>query len=421
MEQRIEVFISATPEDENLFQRMAGHLKVLEHQGLISLWHNRKVEVGANRSAEVESHLQSAQVIILLLSSDFLTSDYSYNYEARRALELQREKQTVIVPVLLRPFYWKSLPLGDFQVLPRNQQPITDSSWHSVDEALLTVVQEIREILRTMQPGGAPAHQSRQQPAGPLLHLHQSPRKPFSLLKVLGIALSVVLLLFLGIGGFLLQQSKIDADRANTSATPTAHSSIHPTATSTTQAEQQAMQQYIQATSGPPTISDPLNGQTSNQWTQNEDCNFKNGGYHVTGQTTTTNVASCSFSGQFQDFVFQAQMTLLKGAGGGLLFRTADSSFGYRFFRGLNNVDLAYDESELLSRSDVPEAHYNQIYLLAVLVKGNTISLYIDQTWLGTVKDVDSTHASRGSIGFLIYQPNNTTEAVFQNVKLWQL
>jgi len=138
----------------------------------------------------------------------------------------------------------------------------------------------------------------------------------------------------------------------------------------------------------------------------------------VTGKTTIANLAVCSFSRQYQDFVFQARMTLLKGAGGGLLFRTAGTSFGYRFFLGLNEVNLTYDDSMLSSWPDAPKAHYNQSYLLAVLVKGNTISLYIDKIWYQTVDDA---HASKGSIGFMIYQPDGATETVFQNAQLWVL
>lgn len=87
MKQRIEIFISAAIEDEPLFQSLIRHIEVLERQGLISLWHNRKVKAGTNWLQEVESHLQNAQIIILLLSSDFLASDYCYSYEAKRALE----------------------------------------------------------------------------------------------------------------------------------------------------------------------------------------------------------------------------------------------------------------------------------------------------------------------------------------------
>lgn len=245
--------------------------------------------------------------------------------------------------MLLRPFHWKSIPLGEFQVLPRNQRPVTDSIWHSIDEALLTVVQEIREVLHTMQPEEGPAHQPRRHPTDSPLHSKRSSQKSSSL-NGLGITLLILLLLSLAIGEVLLRQGKIGVGLTNTSASPISSPIIRSTPIPTSQ-EKLAEQQYSLATSGSATIDDPLNGQTSSQWDRDPDCNFRDGGYHVTGQTTYASLASCSFSGQFQDFAFQADMTLLKGAGGGLLFRKAGSSFGYRFFLGRNFVDLTYDGS----------------------------------------------------------------------------
>ena len=82
----IEIFCSYAQEDETLQQALKNHLSALQRQGRISLWHDRLIAPGTDWAQVIHSHLNSASVILLLISSDFLASDYCFGTEMKRAL-----------------------------------------------------------------------------------------------------------------------------------------------------------------------------------------------------------------------------------------------------------------------------------------------------------------------------------------------
>jgi internalin A len=81
----LSVFISYAHEDEPLRQQLETHLSLLRRQGLIANWHDRQILPGTEWEKEIDAHLESAQLVLLLISPDFLASDYCYEIEMKRA------------------------------------------------------------------------------------------------------------------------------------------------------------------------------------------------------------------------------------------------------------------------------------------------------------------------------------------------
>lgn len=103
------------------------------------------IEISA-REQEIKEQLNSAQIILLLVSPDFMASDYCYGVEMQRALERHEQKEAWVIPVILRPVYWQILSLHKLQALPLDAKPVVSSSWHSQDEAFLNVTEGIRTV-----------------------------------------------------------------------------------------------------------------------------------------------------------------------------------------------------------------------------------------------------------------------------------
>lgn len=106
-----EVFCSYDPKDEALCLELEKHLKPLQRQGQLALWHHRKIIPGTNWAESIDTHLNQADLILLLISPDFLNSDYCYGVEMTRALQRQESNEARVIPVLLRASLWKKHPL----------------------------------------------------------------------------------------------------------------------------------------------------------------------------------------------------------------------------------------------------------------------------------------------------------------------
>jgi hypothetical protein len=141
-----EVFISYAHEDARLRQQLETHLKLLQRDGLISTWHDQQIGAGTEWRGQIDAHLNSAKVILLLISADFLASDYCYDVEMRRAMERHEARAARVIPVILRPVdNWQQAPFGKLQALPQGGKPITD--WRSRDRALAEVATGIRAAI----------------------------------------------------------------------------------------------------------------------------------------------------------------------------------------------------------------------------------------------------------------------------------
>ena len=142
----IEVFYSYAHEDEELVKELRKHLSILKRQGVIREWYDREITAGTDWKGQLDQHLNSSGVILLLVSADFLASDYCYDVEMTRALERHDQGEARVIPVLLRMVDgWQGAPFGKLQSLPTDGKPVT--SWKIRDEAFADVARGIRNAI----------------------------------------------------------------------------------------------------------------------------------------------------------------------------------------------------------------------------------------------------------------------------------
>src|SRR5712691_3977808 len=145
----VEIFYSYAHEDEALRQELEKHLAILKQQGFISGWHDRSISAGTEWAQEIDAHLNTAQIILLLISASFLASDYCYRIEMQRALERYEVGEARVIPIILRSVNWEAVPsLSKLQALPTDAKPVT--SWPNAptyDEAFLDIEQGIRRVV----------------------------------------------------------------------------------------------------------------------------------------------------------------------------------------------------------------------------------------------------------------------------------
>lgn len=151
------LFFSYSHKDEVLRNQLETQLTMLRRQGLIEAWHDRRITAGSEVHDEISAHLEEAGIILLLVSPDFLASDYCYEREMMRAMERHTKGEARVIPVILRPCDWHGAPFGSLMATPKDGTPVT--SWPDRDEALLDVVQSIKRALpgpRKPSPPPAP-------------------------------------------------------------------------------------------------------------------------------------------------------------------------------------------------------------------------------------------------------------------------
>jgi TIR domain len=141
----IEIFFSYSHKDQNLRDQLETQLSQLKQEGLISSWHDRKIGAGEEWEHEIDEHLNTAQIILLLVSPYFIDSKYCYSIEMKRAMERDKLGEVRAIPIVLRPTDWQNTPLGKLQALPKDGKPIT--TWRNRDAAFLDVAKGIRKVV----------------------------------------------------------------------------------------------------------------------------------------------------------------------------------------------------------------------------------------------------------------------------------
>ena len=146
----VEIFCCYAHGDQLLLNKLKAHLTPLQRQGLITIWADTNIGAGAEWESEIKKHLNSAQIILLLVSPDFMSSEYCYSIEMKRAIERHECGEARVIPVILRPVYWQQAPFGKLQALPQSAKPITDPGWHDIDRALYNVTEAIYKTVEDL-------------------------------------------------------------------------------------------------------------------------------------------------------------------------------------------------------------------------------------------------------------------------------
>lgn len=144
------VFMSYSHKDESLRDQLEAHLALLKNQGLIEAWHDRRILAGAEVDDAIFDKLEVADVILLLVSSDFISSQYCYSREMMRAIQRHEAGEAQVVPVILRHCDWHGAPFGKLMALPKDGRPVT--SWPDRDEAFSNVALQIRRLVEARGP-----------------------------------------------------------------------------------------------------------------------------------------------------------------------------------------------------------------------------------------------------------------------------
>jgi hypothetical protein len=145
----VEVFFSYSHKDEPFREQLEVHLSMLKRQKLIKPWHDRMITAGDEWKGQIDSNLNIADIVLLLVTANFLASDYCYDIEMMRAIERHEKGEARVIPIILTPVEgWMHSPFAKLQVLPRDGKPVT--KWNDRDEAFVNVVQGIRRAIESM-------------------------------------------------------------------------------------------------------------------------------------------------------------------------------------------------------------------------------------------------------------------------------
>lgn len=141
----IKVFFSYSHNDETERNELEKHLSVLKRQGVIETWYDRRILAGSDLDNEVDQNLVESNLILLLVSPDFLDSDYCYSKEMQKALEMRREGVAWVIPIILEHCDWKNTPLKGLLACPKDGKPISD--YPNPNKAFNEIAQEIRRVI----------------------------------------------------------------------------------------------------------------------------------------------------------------------------------------------------------------------------------------------------------------------------------
>lgn len=145
----LPVFISYAHEDDEHRKDLEKHMSPLLRQKLLRMWSDRRISAGAQWATEIENALESARMILLLISADFLSSDYCNDIEVPYALRRNNEGRARAIPIIVRPADWEETPLSTLQALPSDAKPVT--LWENRDQAWTDVAKQLRRLVRELR------------------------------------------------------------------------------------------------------------------------------------------------------------------------------------------------------------------------------------------------------------------------------
>ena len=140
----LNLFVSYAHVDEVLKIELLKHLEPLRRLSLIEDWHDRKIKPGEEWGKSISSNLEKADIILLLISIDFINSNYCFDIELDKALELHASGKVRVIPVILRSCLWSHTPFAKLQALPKDAKAVT--TWSDQDDALTNVAEGVMRV-----------------------------------------------------------------------------------------------------------------------------------------------------------------------------------------------------------------------------------------------------------------------------------
>ncbi len=143
------VFISYSHSDEALQNKLETHLAGLHRQGIITTWHDRRIDPGEELHSRISAQLEDADIILLLISAEFLDSDYCH-IEMKRAMERHEQGSARVIPVILRPCEWEGAPFSELLAVPKDAKPVVKHA--TLDDGFVEVAQAVRQAAERVSP-----------------------------------------------------------------------------------------------------------------------------------------------------------------------------------------------------------------------------------------------------------------------------
>lgn len=144
MPKKLNIFLSYAHEDEAMKIQLDKNLIMLKRSEKINVWQDRKIMAGTEWDESISKELAAADIILLLVSVDFNSSQYIWEKELKVAMERHEKKEARVIPVILRTCDWGEMPYAKLQALPTGAKPI--SSFDNADEAYTDVAKGIRMV-----------------------------------------------------------------------------------------------------------------------------------------------------------------------------------------------------------------------------------------------------------------------------------
>jgi hypothetical protein len=170
------LFFSYSHKDEMFRDELETHLSILKRQGIIETWHDRKIDAGSELDGTISQNIESADIVLLLVSPYFLASNYCYDVECQRALERHKEGMAKVIPIIINPCDWKNTPLAGLLATPADGKPIT--KYANYHDAFLEITTAIRSVAGKISPANEvqkPQDKKQQSFSLPIDH-HAAPR-----------------------------------------------------------------------------------------------------------------------------------------------------------------------------------------------------------------------------------------------------
>ena len=143
----LKLFISYSHTDEKYKDLLTTHLTSLKRQGVIKEWHDRMLVAGKEWDKSIKQELLDSDIILLLISADFLASNYCYDIEITKAMERHEQGEAIVIPIIVRPCDWIGLPFSKIQGLPKDAKAL--STWKDIDEGYLDIIKGIKNAICT--------------------------------------------------------------------------------------------------------------------------------------------------------------------------------------------------------------------------------------------------------------------------------
>jgi hypothetical protein len=151
----VQIFCSYSHKDSKYRDELEKFLANLRSQGMVNVWHDRLIKPGTDWAQEIDRNLDHANVILLLVSADFLASQYCMGIELRRALERHKAEGVRMVPILVRECDLEGAPFTGLQWLPTGSKPV--KKWSDRDSAWTDVAKGIRKVVEDLVASGSRA------------------------------------------------------------------------------------------------------------------------------------------------------------------------------------------------------------------------------------------------------------------------